>query len=153
MNDLDYLMSIVPQKLDWTKNITVMDHPEMTSEQWTKEWLTWMWNNHFAYVLKDRSGYILWRPVTLQWIFDAGLDYFQTIQWFDWSGDAVWIDSLWAPGNYSKVLDLLRATKKTFVGWNHKKIIVKRIDGLSGDKPILSQIRLTSSDPHPVSPD
>jgi hypothetical protein len=144
MTDLEYLEQSVVQHLDWVKRITGKDYA-----QWVRDWVRWAWDRRFAFVLNFQRGYIIMRPVRLDWIFDTSIDYFQTIQWCDFHGDAIWIDSVWAPGNYSAVLALLRSTRKTYVGWSHPdKLHVTKIAALSGNTPLKSQIEAALRENH-----
>jgi hypothetical protein len=39
---------------------------------------------------------------------------------FDRNGDGLWVDFLWAPGQWLTVMRWLRATGKNWVGWQHR---------------------------------
>ena len=135
MTDYEWLCQTVPEHLPWLKESSANDD-KLSSEEFTKMWIGWLMKMNFAKSFGNREAYIIARPVNLGWVFDTNVDYFSMLFHFDPDGEVVWIDSLWAPGFYSSVLDFLHWTRKPYVAWEHKgKLYFKVIKTLSGNIP------------------
>ena len=136
VSDFDWLVSKVQEKLDWTQRV---------EGNGTTQWLQWMNLRHFVWILKDRSGYLVMRPVYRAMIPYMAQRYFQTIYWYHVHGDTIWVDSGWAPGKWPDCLEAFKLTGRKYVGWHHEGwVYVCPISELSGDKPILSQLKRSS---------
>jgi hypothetical protein len=137
---MNQIKKLIQSKLDWTNNFNAKGY---TRDEFLSMWIFWLAKHEFLKTFGDVEGYIILRPANLSWVFDAGIDYFNTLFWFDPAGDTVWIDSLWAPGRYGTVLEVIRATRRTYVAWAHKngRIHCQKISVLSGRIPVKSQIK------------
>lgn len=85
-------------------------------------WLWWATIKHFV-VLNGNSDItptyaIVARPVSWDLVYTTpkGEELFA----FDHSGNALWMDFLWAPGQWNVVRDFLIRSGKIWGGWEHR---------------------------------
>jgi len=143
MNNLQkfhWLKKNLQEKLPWLAK-AVVDEDRYTIDEFLDSWIYHLAEHHFIQIFGDCQGYMIFRPARLGWVFDADTDYFESLWCFDLAGEVVWIDSLWAPGNYAQVLKTLKWTAKPYVAWSHKdKLYFKVIRELSGQVPSRREI-------------
>jgi hypothetical protein len=140
---IPWLKQAIQDHLDWVSTV-IVDDGKVSTDQFLDLWTRWLIAHDFVKVYgpwDDPRGYLIARPVRMEWVFNADINYFDTLFDFDRAGQVVWIDSLWAKGFYPRVLMFLKSTQKPFVAWDHKhKLYFKRIDQLSGGIPDKSEI-------------
>jgi len=144
MDTITWLKHCIRDHLDWVKAVEASTHDgrTLTQDEFLSLWLTWMGKNEFVKIFGRREGYILLHPVCLDWLFEPGINYYENLFRTDPSGDVTFIDSLWAPGRYPQVIEVLRATRRTYAAWIHPaSLFLCRIDSLSPDRLIKSQIK------------
>jgi hypothetical protein len=129
------------QKLWWVEK-AVYEDGEYSSDQFLTLWICWLMEHEFLKVFGQLEGYIIVRPVRVEWVFDTDTDYFATLFRFDPAGDTAWIDSLWAPGRFAEVRQVLKATRRKFVAWEHgESVRCLPVSELKGDMVTPSQLR------------
>ena len=81
-------------------------------------WIGWAITSHFV-VLNDPPTYvIIARPVSRE-IWETcpkGQELFA----IDLNGDSLWMDFLWAPGQWNRVTEFLQHSGKRWGGWEHR---------------------------------
>ena len=126
-------------KLPWINKAEFED--DISVDDFLHLWVTWLIHHEFVKAFPPRRGYIVLRPVDIHWVLDADIDYFATLFRFDPRGNTVFVDSCWAPGLWSTCLDVVRATRRKYVAWNHlNRLYVAEMSELSGETPIKSQL-------------
>lgn len=90
---------------------------------------------------------IIWRPIPndlwARWEKGDLKDYFGRLYDVDPGGDNLWVDFLWAAGEYRRVVPWLKSTGKQKAGWEHRatgKVHVVRLNRLP-DRSIGDQDR------------
>jgi hypothetical protein len=147
-----WLVQNIPLHLAWCNNFVPLGG--LSREQVLQAWVRWALNldliGIFTNVRKEQCtvGYILARPARFDTILVLQNDpkaYFDSLFTFEPDGDCIWIDTIWAPGQYRIVLDWLNArgtTHRNKVAWEHKgRLYVYPISNLSGETPMRSQIK------------
>lgn len=141
---LSYLVREIPLHLDWV-NTAVVDDGLVSPQEFVVLWCKWAALHNFIKLFgtpQEPKGYLIARPVRMDWVFDADTDYFKTLFQFDPTGEVFWLDTLWARGLYQEVVAFIRSTKKPYVAWSHgKRLYFKRVCELwSGHTPSKSEI-------------
>lgn len=112
---------ILPNPLKWLEEIITQhtNYPErFASLSDMRLWIAWAIQNHFV-VMNDPPTYvIIARPVSweLRDITPKGEELWAV----DHNGDALWMDFLWAPGQWKTVVAFLNASGKRWGGWEHR---------------------------------
>jgi hypothetical protein len=85
-------------------------------------WVLWAMERGFLYLWPDPPTLgLIGRPVTRGMVLNwASYPPEDLLYVYDQSGDGIWIDFLWAPGQYNIVMKFLRMTNKRWVGWQHR---------------------------------
>lgn len=96
-----------------------------TGEKWDfRLWVIWAVQRGFVYVWPDPPTLgLIGRPVSRKLIeaYSRGeIPEEELLYVHDQNGEGIWIDFLWAPGQWNIVMKFLRATGKEWVGWQHK---------------------------------
>ena len=107
-------------KIEQHSNYPEIHTPEGTPWDY-RYWVQWALEHGFVYVWPDPPTLgLIGRPVTKDMIYNAA-SYPQDklLYLYDHKGDGIWVDFLWAPGQYSIVMKFLKMTGKTWVGWQH----------------------------------
>jgi hypothetical protein len=94
----------------------------LSGEQY-QEWIEWVILHGFAYLYPNPPTLgLIARPVSMyqvehymQW------SQLELLYLFDPAGEILWMDFLWAPGQYGQLMKFLKATGKKWGGWEHRK--------------------------------
>jgi hypothetical protein len=109
-NHLNWLFDKILQHSNYSERFGDNDN--------VKLWILWAVRNNFV-VMNDPPTYgIIARPVSfnLYNVTPKGEELWA----FDHTGDALWMDFLWAPGQWSIVQEFLRVSGKRWGGWEHR---------------------------------
>jgi hypothetical protein len=88
-----------------------------------REWIGWVIQQGFVYLYPNPPTLgLIARPVSM-----FQIEHYQ--RWspleqlyvYDHTGDVLWMDFLWAPGQYKELMKILKATGKKWGGWEHRK--------------------------------
>ena len=99
------------------------------------------------------------RPVTRDMVLNVRqYPQDQLLYIYDHRGDVLWMDFLWAPGQYETVMEFLRLTGKKLGGWEHRatqrphivqiESLLKHHTRLLGQNDFFTPISRTKRLPH-----
>ena len=89
-----------------------------TTERDYYTWIGWAVSSHFVVVNDPPTYVIIARPVSRD-IWDT-CPKGEELWAVDHNGDALWMDFLWAPGQWETVVTFLNASGKRWGGWEHR---------------------------------
>src|SRR6266436_163327 len=97
--------------------------PTITDGWDWKLWLTWALRHKFVYVEGNPPCIgLIARPINREMIYNRSKYKIEDLLClFDPCGDGVWVDFLWAPGQYNRAIELFKMTGKKWVAWEHRK--------------------------------
>ena len=81
-------------------------------------WLGWAITSHFVVVNDPPTYVIIARPVS--WDLLGAIPKGEELWAIDRNGDALWMDFLWAPGQWDRVSEFLEHSGKRWGGWEHR---------------------------------
>ena len=98
-------------------------------------WVWWSVEHGFVYLWPDPPTLgLIARPVNRDMVYNwHTYPQDQLLYLYDDKGDGLWMDFLWAPGQYNIVMKFLRMTGKKWGGWEHRvtqKPHIRRLDRL-----------------------
>jgi hypothetical protein len=83
-----------------------------------KLWIMWAVRNNFVVMNSPPTYGIIARPVS--WKLYETTPKGEELWAFDLNGDALWMDFLWAPGQWGTVKEFLKISGKHWGGWEHR---------------------------------
>ncbi len=131
VNQLEWMETMLLEHCPWIKKLKVNGYDQMTPQKWVRDWISWGYPKEFFWVIGGEKplGLTVLRPISsemIEWITD---DYFGTILEYDPRGKIVVIDFAYCPGHYDLLYDLVSATRRPLVAWQHRdKIHVEPIE-------------------------
>jgi hypothetical protein len=91
-----------------------------TSEEDYRSWLWWAAFHRFI-VINDPPTYaIIARPVSWELYESGTVKKGEELFAVDYSGDALWMDFLYAPDQWDVVVQFLKLSRKRWGGWEHR---------------------------------
>ena len=112
---------ILPPALKWLEEKITQhsNYPErFESIGALHTWIAWAIENHFVVMNHPPTYVIIARPGSLD-ILDT-CPKGEELWIFDHTGDSLWMDFLWAPGQWETVVAFLNASGKRWGGWEHR---------------------------------
>src|SRR5580692_4875142 len=119
--DPPFLPMILPLHLNWLldKITQHSNYPErFGNDDNLKLWIIWAFHNHFVVMNYPPTYGIIARPVS--WNLYDTTPKGEELWAFDHNGDALWMDFLWAPGQWGTVKHFLKISGKKWGGWEHR---------------------------------
>jgi hypothetical protein len=108
MHPLDWLCEQIEQHTEFPKRIS-----------WNfRLWVWWAHDHNFVVVNDEQTWGCIARPVSEDCYRDTPIA--KQLYCYDRNGDSLWMDFLWAPGQWPKVREFLIASGKRWGGWEHR---------------------------------
>jgi hypothetical protein len=116
----------LPRPLDWlaekiAQNSQIPQHcvDPFTKEAWDyRRWVWWAFCNRFV-VMNDPPTYgIIARPVSRDLWNTCPKG--QELYVHNHAGDSIWVDFMWAPDQFDRVIEFLKISGKRWGGWEHR---------------------------------
>lgn len=113
INTLPWVEDKIHLHCVWAKEIRDQFSDDAHMDRFVRLWLVWL-NRHNFITLIGESGVVIARPCAT---FSLQLS---DLTFFDLTGECLWVDFLWAPGQWPLVRAWLMTTGKKYGGWQRR---------------------------------
>jgi hypothetical protein len=109
--------------LDHMGEFEIAGHPEMSREEATERYMFWAIQNRFLHTFgnPDPVAGIVLRPVNSEQLERIKTDYYGSLTEFDIAADTVFIDFMYAPGNYPFMIDFVSKCGYPLMAWTNAR--------------------------------